>query len=453
MRSTQSLSRMLVSLIVLVGLCVLAPSLSANAAERSSSHGKRHEVAEMSRFLSAAKGGTVRLGRASIYVPPNVMLKRSKVSVTKLSHGRYDMHIAGPWSGSVGVTLPRHSKNAVLMHRIRGTWLPEGRPGQRKVVVTHLSVFSWITDKAKAAVCFVSFSKYKFLQCLAGKLGKTISGQVADWIAQKLGTNCYATLVLEGVLGGPSSVAIGAFTDPACVGNAGETYHVPVVPPKPAPPKAAPPAPKPVPPGTPAPTVVPGAHQETAGGRANTWTDPASAGGTNGASIPAGATVSVSCRVTGFKVANGNTWWYRIASSPWNNAFYATADAFYNNGSRSGSLQGTPFVDTSVPLCAGSAPPPPETRPETVGGNANTWTNYTNAGGTQGPTIPNGTTVAISCKVTGFKVADGNTWWYRIASSPWNNAYYVSADAFYNNGATSGSLHGTPFVDPAVPNC
>jgi hypothetical protein len=26
-------------------------------------------------------------------------------------------------------------------------------------------------------------------------------------------------------------------------------------------------------------------------------------------------------------------------------------------------------------------------------------------------------------------------------------------NAFYNNGATSGSLHGTPFVDPAVPNC
>jgi hypothetical protein len=29
----------------------------------------------------------------------------------------------------------------------------------------------------------------------------------------------------------------------------------------------------------------------------------------------------------------------------------------------------------------------------------------------------------------------------------------ISADAFYNNGATSGSLHGTPFVDPAVANC
>ena len=50
-------------------------------------------------------------------------------------------------------------------------------------------------------------------------------------------------------------------------------------------------------------------------------------------------------------------------------------------------------------------------------------------------------------------MADGDTWWYQIGSSPWNNAYYVSADAFYNNGATSGSLIGTPFVDPIVPNC
>ena len=63
------------------------------------------------------------------------------------------------------------------------------------------------------------------------------------------------------------------------------------------------------------------------------------------------------------------------------------------------------------------------------------------------------TTVQVACKVSGFRVADGNTWWYRIASAPWSNNYYVSADAFYNNGQTSGSLVGTPFVDSNVPNC
>lgn len=95
---------------------------------------------------------------------------------------------------------------------------------------------------------------------------------------------------------------------------------------------------------------------------------------------------------------------------------------------------------------------PPEWN-ETVGGVTNTWTNYSNAGGNEGAQIAKYQTVLVSCKVQGFKVADGDTWWYRIFSSPWNNAYYASADAFYNNGATSGSLSGTPFVDGAVANC
>ncbi len=84
---------------------------------------------------------------------------------------------------------------------------------------------------------------------------------------------------------------------------------------------------------------------------------------------------------------------------------------------------------------------------------AHTWTNYSNAGGTEGPEIASNQRVQIACWVVGFKVADGNTYWYRIASSPWSDAYYVSSDAFYNDGATSGSLKGAPFVDPGVPPC
>jgi hypothetical protein len=108
----------------------------------------------------------------------------------------------------------------------------------------------------------------------------------------------------------------------------------------------------------------------------------------------------------------------------------------------------------SIPSTPAPAPAPKtETYAETSGGDANSWTNYTNAGGTQGPTVPVHTTVQISCRVSGFKVADGDPWWYRIASSPWNNVYYSSADAFYNNGQTSGSLVGTPLVDDKVPDC
>ncbi|MGE0879830.1 MAG: hypothetical protein AB7L13_16335 [Acidimicrobiia bacterium] len=109
------------------------------------------------------------------------------------------------------------------------------------------------------------------------------------------------------------------------------------------------------------------------------------------------------------------------------------------------------------PTAAQPTPAPtvakPATRPETAGGVANTWTNYGNAGGQAGQQIAKGATVQISCRVEGFRVSNGNPWWYRIASSPWNNGFYVSADAFYNNGQTSGSLVGTPWVDPAVPLC
>jgi cell wall-associated NlpC family hydrolase len=113
----------------------------------------------------------------------------------------------------------------------------------------------------------------------------------------------------------------------------------------------------------------------------------------------------------------------------------------------------TPPATTPPATTPPTSPPAPRTYAETVGGVSHTWTDYADAGGTEGPSIASNQSVQIACKVTGFKVADGNTWWYRIASSPWNNQYYVSADAFYNNGETSGSLHGTPFVDPAVPNC
>ena len=61
--------------------------------------------------------------------------------------------------------------------------------------------------------------------------------------------------------------------------------------------------------------------------------------------------------------------------------------------------------------------------------------------------------MAVSCRRHGFKVADGNTWWYRIASPSWENRFWVSADAFYNNGHSSGTLKGTPLVDEQVPIC
>lgn len=101
----------------------------------------------------------------------------------------------------------------------------------------------------------------------------------------------------------------------------------------------------------------------------------------------------------------------------------------------------------------GAGPVPTGSYAETTGGPTNTWTDYRTAGGTQGPSIGSNATIYVACKLTGFRVANGNAWWYRLASGPWNNTYYASADAFYNNGRTSGSLAGTPFVDTNVRDC
>ena len=151
------------------------------------------------------------------------------------------------------------------------------------------------------------------------------------------------------------------------------------------------------------------AYTETVGGNANTWTNYTNAGGTQGPTISAYTSVQITCAIQGFAVADGNTWWYQIASSPWNDAYYVSADAFYNNGATSGTVLGTPFVDPAVPNCASLT----NGVTETVGGNANTWTNYTNAGGTQGPTISAYTSVLIR---TGFD--GGAVYW--IPTSSWS---------------------------------
>ncbi len=205
-----------------------------------------------------------------------------------------------------------------------------------------------------------------------------------------------------------------------------------------------------------------GTYSETEGHNGvNTFTDPTTASG-EGPRVAPAQQVQVSCKVYAPQIASVNPdgYWYLIASAPWNGSYYAPANTFMNGDPWDGPY--THNTDMNVPDCSpGTSPPPPpppppppaQTYPETVGGPTNTWTDYTDAGGTQGPTVPAYTTVQIACRLTGFTVADGNTWWYRIASSPWSSTYYASADAFYNNGQTSGSLHGTPFVDPTVPAC
>ena len=111
---------------------------------------------------------------------------------------------------------------------------------------------------------------------------------------------------------------------------------------------------------------------------------------------------------------------------------------------------------SSQPGPMGSSPSPASTsggRFETTGGVTHTWSDYMSGGGTAGPDIPKGARVLVSCKIPGLRLANGNAWWYRIAQPDWNNRFYASADAFYNNDQTAGPLGNTPFVDESVPNC
>lgn len=123
-------------------------------------------------------------------------------------------------------------------------------------------------------------------------------------------------------------------------------------------------------------------------------------------------------------------------------------------GGDAGQSRTTP-IDTSAPTPVVQHPssPPARTYSETTGGVTHTWTDYTDAGGTEGLEIRSVTTISITCRVQGLAVQDGNTWWYRIASSPWGGRFYASADAFYNNGRRSGSLINTPYFDASVPIC
>ncbi|MBL7491247.1 PKD domain-containing protein [Frankia sp. AgB1.9] len=101
---------------------------------------------------------------------------------------------------------------------------------------------------------------------------------------------------------------------------------------------------------------------------------------------------------------------------------------------------------------ATSPPPPPTTHTEVATNTGSgTFKNYSNASG-DGQRIAVHQAVEVSCRVQGFKVESGDTWWYKIASSPWNGEYYAPADNFYNNGATSGPDNAV-FVDASVPGC
>jgi hypothetical protein len=118
---------------------------------------------------------------------------------------------------------------------------------------------------------------------------------------------------------------------------------------------------------------------------------------------------------------------------------------------------GQPPSATPKPTPAPTIPPTP-TEPrtwseqETPNHPVNTFLNYHNASG-MGPAIGSGQWVQVSCKVHDGTIPSVNPdgYWYRIASSPWNNAYFAPANTFMNGDPYGGPYtHNTDF---AVADC
>jgi hypothetical protein len=105
-----------------------------------------------------------------------------------------------------------------------------------------------------------------------------------------------------------------------------------------------------------------------------------------------------------------------------------------------------------------SSPPPPTSLPSgpTHAESSIIWvptfTNYHNAS-SPGDKIPPRQVVQVSCKVHDGTIASVNPdgYWYRIASSPWNNNYYAAANTFLNGDPPNGPYSRN--TDFSVPDC
>jgi hypothetical protein len=125
--------------------------------------------------------------------------------------------------------------------------------------------------------------------------------------------------------------------------------------------------------------------------------------------------------------------------------FQPSAEPSAGNGNGGGGNNGGP-PKKPTPTVTTTEPSTPTTYSETAGTEIPTWSEPTGSG-TAGVTLTKGETVQISCRLTG---EDGN-YWYRIASSPWDNVYYSGADNYFPGGTTSGRL--TSPYDPKIPIC
>jgi hypothetical protein len=356
--------------VALLAGTALVGAATADAAMPVAKAARGHVLARQ--YLRSEVGGYVRARSGeSIFVPPGVMSRAGFVTITAHGPGVYDVHVGAPWHGTVAISMPLRRRTDTILHNVGGVWLTEGqRQGERTVWVTQLSWFTTLVskavDKVSGALC-LSFSLSEIADCVVQKVGSHVDGKLVSWIESKLPQNCVVQLVASGVgsvAGGPAAVVLSIIKQAmsgSCTGSAGEVgFKVPSNP-NPTPTSGGPASvPTQTPPPTvPAPTqptpIEPSppqtfSEQETPNHPVNTFTDYDNASG-EGTPVAAGEWVQVSCKVYDPTIASVNPdgYWYRIASSPWNDAFYSPANTFMN-----GDPYGGPYThntDFNVPDC------------------------------------------------------------------------------------------------------
>jgi hypothetical protein len=135
-------------------------------------------------------------------------------------------------------------------------------------------------------------------------------------------------------------------------------------------------------------------------------------------------------------------------------AFLATSSSGSKPPSAQDSPSTAPRVTTSPESSASvAASAHGRTWKETTFSQSKTFADYVNAGDPQGARLRPRQAVQVSCRVRGLKVKDGDPWWYRLASPPWNGQYYATSDVFYNTPNTSGSGINGVVVDTRVRLC
>jgi hypothetical protein len=113
------------------------------------------------------------------------------------------------------------------------------------------------------------------------------------------------------------------------------------------------------------------------------------------------------------------------------------------------AASGPPVTISPSPI---ETPPAPTYSEQEGHYGVNTFTDPYNASG-EGPRIAPAQVVQVACKVYAPQIQSANPdgYWYRIASSPWNNSYYSPANTFMNGDRWGGPYtHNTDF---AVPDC